>query len=54
MMLDFLNVHQITHVAMESTGSYFQTLFLALHEAGFAVSLVHGSHTTGIGGQKQM
>ena len=52
LMIDFLKVHQITHVAMESTGSYFQTLFLALQEAGFKVSLVHGSHTKGIGGQK--
>ncbi|MBK7373892.1 MAG: transposase [Saprospiraceae bacterium] len=52
LMIDFLKVHQITHVAMESTGSYFQTLFLALQEAGFEVSLVHGSHTKGIGGQK--
>lgn len=41
----FLKEHHIESVAMESTGSYWQTLFTALQQAGFDVLLVPGSQT---------
>jgi len=41
-----LREHQITTIAMESTGSYWQTLFCVLQEAGFEVLLVPGNQTT--------
>lgn len=41
-----LRRHHITTVAMESTGSYWQPLFMALQTAGFEVLLVSGSQTT--------
>ena len=43
-----LKQHGITHVAMESTGSYWQTLFNALQEAGFEVLLAGGSQTKNV------
>lgn len=42
----------ITTVAMESTGSYWQTLFNALQKAGFEVLLVNGSHVRNVKGKK--
>lgn len=42
----------ITSVAMESTGSYWQTLFNALQKAGFEVLLVGGSQTKNVRGRK--
>src|SRR3954469_4750204 len=43
-----LRQHGITTVAMESTGSYWQTLFNALQEAGFEVLLAGGSQTKNV------
>ena len=42
-MIQYLKDHRITTIAMESTGSYWQTLFAALQDAGFEVILVFGS-----------
>jgi len=47
-MIDFLRNHRITTIAMESTGSYWQTLFYALQSAGFEVLLVSGHHTKNV------
>ena len=47
-----LGQYGITTVAMESTGSYWQTLFQALQEAGFEVLLVGGSQTKNVQGRK--
>jgi transposase len=47
-----LRKYDITSVAMESTGSYWQTLFHALQKAGFEVLLVAGSQTKNIQGRK--
>lgn len=42
----------ITSVAMESTGTYWQTLFNALQQSGFEVLLVGGSQTKHVQGRK--
>ncbi len=42
---DFLQAHQVTSVAMESTGSYWQALYVELMKAGFEVVLVKGKKT---------
>ncbi len=42
----------ITSIAMESTGTYWQTLFNALQKAGFEVLLVGGSQTKQVQGRK--
>jgi transposase len=47
-LIDHLRQHGITTIAMESTGSYWQTLFNALQEAGFEVLLVGGSQTKNV------
>lgn len=47
-MIEYLRGHQITTVAMESTGSYWQTLFAALQDAGFEVLLVSGHQTKNV------
>ena len=52
MLIEYLHSHQINTVAMESTGSYWQTLFNALQAAGFEVILVQGSHTKNVSGRK--
>lgn len=44
-LIAYLKDKQVIHVAMESTGSYWQSLFLALQKAGFVVSLVDGRQT---------
>jgi transposase len=44
-MITFLKRHWIKTIAMESTGSYWQTLFAVLQEADFEVLLVPGSQT---------
>lgn len=44
-MIDYLNENKITTIAMESTGSYWQTLFFTLQKAGFDVILVSGHQT---------
>ncbi|GAB4042759.1 IS110 family RNA-guided transposase [Spirosoma jeollabukense] len=51
-IIDHLRKHGITSVAMESTGSYWQTLFNTLQRAGFAVLLVGGSQTKNVQGRK--
>lgn len=47
-MIEYLTSHQITTVAMESTGSYWQTLFAALQDADFEVLLVSGHQTKNV------
>lgn len=47
-MIDYLHLHSITTIAMESTGSYWQTLFFALQSAGFEVLLVSGHQTKNV------
>lgn len=51
-LIDHLRQHSITSVAMESTGTYWQTLFNALQQAGFEVLLVGGSQTKNVQGRK--
>jgi len=51
-MIVYLKDHGITSIAMESTGSYWQTLFSALQTAGFEVLLVNGQQTQNIKGKK--
>lgn len=52
LLINHLRQYGITSVAMESTGSYWQTLFSALQEAGFEVLLVGGSQTKNVQGRK--
>ncbi len=51
-MIEHLRNAGITTIAMESTGSYWQTLFNALQSAGFEVLLVNGSQTKNVKGKK--
>lgn len=51
-LIVYLKEHGITTVAMESTGSYWQTLFDALQNAGFEVLLVNGAHIKNVKGKK--
>ncbi|ETZ22813.1 IS110 family transposase [Pedobacter sp. V48] len=51
-LIVYLNSHNITTVAMESTGSYWQTLFSVLQRSGFDVTLVSGSQTKNVKGKK--
>jgi|ERR1700744_491927 len=51
-LIAYLTDNGITSVAMESTGSYWQTLFSALQRAGFGVILVAGSQTKNVQGRK--
>ncbi len=44
-IISYLQKHKINTVAMESTGSYWQTLFFELQKAGFEVFLVSGHQT---------
>lgn len=44
-LVGWLQQKGIKHIAMESTGSYWQTLFGALQRAGFQVELVDGKQT---------
>lgn len=44
-MISWLCENEIETIAMESTGSYWQTLFSALQKAGFEVLLVSGNQT---------
>lgn len=47
-LIVFLRQHGIVTVAMESTGSYWQTLFFALQKEGFEVLLVSGQQTKNV------
>lgn len=51
-LITHLRTHGITTIAMESTGSYWQTLFNALQKAGFEVLLVGGNQTKNVKGRK--
>ena len=44
--------HGITSVAMESTGNYWQNLYVELIKHGFEVTLVNGKFTKNIKGKK--
>lgn len=48
---DWLKAHEITHVAMESTGVYWKPVYNIL-EADFAVILVNARHVKNVPGQK--
>jgi transposase len=47
-MINYLNENNIQTIAMESTGSYWQSLFLSLQQAGFEVLLVSGWQTKNV------
>lgn len=47
-----LKQHNITHVAMESTGCYWQNLYVELSKNGFDVTLCNGKFTKNIKGKK--
>jgi hypothetical protein len=49
---EHLKAHHITHVAMESTGSYWQNLYVELCRYGFEVTLCNGKFTKNIKGKK--
>lgn len=51
-LISWLRSNGIVSVAMESTGSYWQTLFDALQEAGFEAILVNGNHVKNVKGKK--
>jgi transposase len=48
----WLSENEITSIAMESTGTYWQTLFSALTAYGFEVILVNGRQTKNVKGKK--
>ena len=48
----WLSGNKITSIAMESTGTYWQTLFSALTAYGFDVILVNGEQTKNVKGKK--
>ena len=51
-IIKWLERSGITTIAMESTGSYWQTLFSALQSAGFEVLLVNGRDVKNVKGKK--
>jgi transposase len=51
-MANWLKLNQIQHVAMESTGTYWQNLFSTLVSYGFEVILVNGKQTKNVKGKK--
>lgn len=44
-LISYLKEKKVLNIAMESTGSYWQSLFLALQKSGFVVQLVDGKQT---------
>jgi len=50
-IVHYLKEHNVATVAMESTGSYWQNLFMSLQEAGFEVLLVQGTQTKNLKGK---
>jgi transposase len=50
-LADWLTVHGVTHVAMESTGEYWKPVFNLL-EADFEVLLVNAQHVSKVPGRK--
>ena len=53
-LCEWLKMHQVTTIAMESTGTYWQNLFSSLVVYGFDVILVNGRQTKNIKGKKKM
>ena len=51
-IVETLKKHDITSVAMESTGVYWVSLFLLLQENGIEVSLVNAKHVKNVTGRK--
>lgn len=51
-LIEWLQENEITTIAMESTGNYWQNLFTALQNAGFEVLLANGKFTKNIKGKK--
>ncbi|MFZ1798640.1 MAG: IS110 family transposase [Chitinophagaceae bacterium] len=51
-MSHWLHQKGVTHIAMESTGTYWQNLFATLVGQGFEVILVNGKQTKNIKGKK--
>jgi transposase len=51
-MSDWLKSKNVTHIAMESTGTYWQNLFATLVGQGFEVILVNGKQTKNVKGKK--
>ena len=51
-MAIWLHEHQVSTVAMESTGTYWQNVFSHLVSQGFEVILVNGRQTKNIKGKK--
>lgn len=51
-LINYLRNCHVNTIAMESTGSYWQTLFHALQKAGFDVLLVAGNQTKNVKGRK--
>ena len=51
-MADWLREHQVSTIAMESTGTYWQNVFSHLVSQGFEVILVNGRQTKNIKGKK--
>lgn len=51
-IVDFLLAYEVKTVAMESTGTYWQSLFAVLQNAGFQVILCNGKFTKNIKGKK--
>ncbi len=47
-----LKEHDVTSVAMESTGNYWQNLYVELIKHGFDVTLANGKFTKNIKGKK--
>jgi transposase len=51
-LIKWLTEHEVTTIAMESTGTYWQNLFSSLVAYGFDVILVNGKQTKNIKGKK--
>ena len=49
---DWLKENEIKTVALESTGTYWQNLYLVLQQKGFEVILANGKFTKNIKGRK--
>jgi transposase len=51
-LADWLSGHNVTAVAMESTGNYWQNLYAVLISKGFDITLCNGKFTKNIKGKK--
>ena len=49
---DWLTAEQVTHVAMEATGSYWRPAWYVLEDAGFELLLVNARHVKQVPGRK--